>query len=117
METNGNAILPANKFYCEFCNYGTNKKSSFDDHQISEKHKKNKNITNPNIINETKQFICDNCNKQLKSRSGLWKHNQKCVIKKGQLDTIQCLLEENNKLKQIISNQNDVIIGKLNNKL
>ena len=79
METLGNAILPnsAPKFYCQKCDYGTCKKSSYDDHLLSTKHHKETNG------NKWKQkfcdsFYCENCNKKFSSRSGLWKHKKKC---------------------------------------
>jgi hypothetical protein len=88
METLGNAILPnsAFKFYCNFCDYGTSKKSSFDDHNLSAKHQKNiiGNIleTNGNEIMPklcSITFSCEKCEKEFKNRSGLWKHNKKCI--------------------------------------
>jgi len=87
METLGNANLPktCSKFYCIYCNYGTSKKSSYDDHLETLKHKKN---ANGNVLDTSwKQnlpefcptnFTCKNCSKEFKNRSGLWKHNQKC---------------------------------------
>jgi hypothetical protein len=87
METLGNAILPkiCYKFFCENCDYGTCKKSSFDDHLISAKHQKN---TNGNVLDTSAEqnlpiifhqnFSCKKCSKKFKNRSGLWKHNQKC---------------------------------------
>jgi len=87
METLGNANLPKNcsKFYCKFCDYGTSKKSSYDDHTLTAKHQKNENgnildtywkQNLPNIC--LSNFSCKNCSKEFKNRSGLWKHNQKC---------------------------------------
>ena len=42
METLGNEIMPklCSKFYCENCDYGTSKKSSYDNHILSLKHQK-----------------------------------------------------------------------------
>jgi len=79
METLGNQILPnsAFKFYCENCDYGTSKKSSFDDHNLSSKHQNgNKMETNGNAI--LPSFCCEKCKKNFSTRSGLWKHKKKC---------------------------------------
>jgi hypothetical protein len=82
METLGNEIMPTSdiKFYCENCHYGTSKKSSYDDHLLSSKHKKavsgNKKETPVNEILST--LVCEKCQTQFNSRSGLWKHKKKC---------------------------------------
>jgi len=83
METPGNAILPnsALKYYCNFCDYGTSKKSSFDDHNLSAKHRmetKSKQMETPGNAILPKMFFCENCEKKFKNRSGLWKHNKIC---------------------------------------
>ena len=90
METFGNKFCQksAPRFYCKFCDYGTCKKSSYDDHLLSSKHKKstlgNTNATNlghnsanfcPNLPTT---FTCQNCEKGFKTRSGLWKHSKTC---------------------------------------
>ena len=74
-----NENLPALclKYYCEKCDYGTSKKSSYDDHMSSTKHKKaiGFNETLPKICSN---FVCKNCNKKYKDNSGLWRHKKKC---------------------------------------
>ena len=79
METLGNAILlnSASKFYCKCCDYGTSRKSSYDDHLLSAKHKKR---TIGNVLesngNQTPTKFCDSkysckeCQRELKNRSG-----------------------------------------------
>ena len=41
-----NEIMPklCHKFFCEKCDYGTCKKSSYDNHLISSKHKKSMSV-------------------------------------------------------------------------
>jgi hypothetical protein len=93
MEALGNAI-PQNsamKFYCQNCDYGTCRKSSYCDHLLSAKHNKN---TNGNILetygnanpqnNYDSKHSCKNCKKEFKNRSGLWKHKQICNSIKDQ---------------------------------
>jgi len=86
METLGNAIMPnsAFKYYCICCDYGTCKKSSFDDHILSAKHKmetKGKQMETQGNAILPKIFYCENCEKKFKNRSGLWKHNKICKNK------------------------------------
>jgi hypothetical protein len=82
-----NEILPdlCHKYNCKFCDYHTNKKSSYDTHIESRKHKNNelsiKNndfSTNNNAKFGHKIYICKNCEKQFNDRAGLWRHNKKC---------------------------------------
>jgi len=72
---------PAPKFYCETCDYGTCRKSNYDEHLLTAKHKKStfSNLCQPNFqqIQQSK-FTCENCNKEYKDKSGLWRHNKKC---------------------------------------
>ena len=83
METFGN-ILDAKScsiFYCKKCDYGTSRKSSYNKHCESIKHKKCDLETSGNRLDTkscTKILTCENCEKTFKNRSGLWKHNKKC---------------------------------------
>ena len=72
METN---FTPKNEqiFECKKCKFICSKKSDFERHLNTLKHK-NKNLE----TEKTPQHICIYCNKKYKSKSGLWKHEQKC---------------------------------------
>ena len=48
MFSNKNMPELCHKFYCEKCDYGTSKKSSYDDHLLSTKHNKSM-ILNQNL--------------------------------------------------------------------
>jgi hypothetical protein len=124
METLGNTILQksAMNFYCKKCDYGTCRKSSFDDHILSSKHQKCSNGNNPEtngnenlqkICNST--HLCENCKKEFKNRSGLWKHKQKCKSKEESdqennkksdesknEELINYLIKENQEFKNLI---------------
>ena len=100
METLGNEIMPklCSKFYCENCDYGTSKKSSYDNHILSLKHQKSiKETEMESNVNEimpklcSSKFSCEKCPKEFKNRSGLWKHKQKC-------NESEEINDENNKL-------------------
>ena len=51
------------KFYCEICDYGTSKKSSYDDHLVSAKHIKSM-VGNEILPKFCSEFICPNCSKK-----------------------------------------------------
>ena len=65
-----NKIMPklCPKYYCEECDYITDKKSSFDNHLLSVKH-------NKPIIDKS-AFKCLLCSKTYKDNSGLWRHKK-----------------------------------------
>jgi len=60
-----------NTYNCTFCDYITNKKSNYDRHLLSSKHKNNSNGLT------IKQYNCEQCDKIFITRSALWKHNNK----------------------------------------
>jgi len=119
METLGNQIMPklCPKYFCEICDYRTSKKSSYDNHLLSSKHKKTMNLnhleTNVNEIMPklcSSKYQCQNCDNNFKNRSGLWKHKQKCNlhedIKPNNNDSkdelIEYLIKENKEIKDLI---------------
>jgi len=132
METPGdkNLLKFCFKFYCDFCQYGTCKKSSFVDHELSAKHAKKskgdiKGDKKSAFLLSIEKFTCEKCDKQYMSRNGLWKHKKKCNFIKKEDNTIsniktekvtddslitmlieQCkeLRDENKELIQIIKN-------------
>jgi hypothetical protein len=97
---------PAPKFYCESCDYSTSRKSNYDEHLLTAKHKKStfSNFCQPNFqqIQQSK-FTCENCNKEYKDKSGLWRHNKKCKIEEknnepSDKELIVMLLKQNSQL-------------------
>ena len=97
---------PAPKFYCESCDYSTCRKSNYDEHLLTAKHKKStfSNFCQPNFqqIQQSK-FTCENCNKEYKYKSGLWRHNKKCKIEEknnepSDKELIVMLLKQNSQL-------------------
>ena len=70
----------ATKYVCESCNYSTFKKSDFEKHLQTQKHK-NRNLEiagNEKVAKVAEIISCKNCERIFKSNSGLWKHNQIC---------------------------------------
>ena len=64
------------KFICKLCEYNCSKKSDYSKHLLTRKHK---NGNNMEIIKMDKTYMCKNCNKNYKTNSGLWKHQNKCI--------------------------------------
>ena len=95
METFGdkNLLKFCSKYYCNYCDYGTSKKSSYIDHNLSAKHKKralgddlvtNGDAKSAHIL--LNNYTCKNCDKQYISRNGLWKHNKTCITDNNAAD-------------------------------
>jgi hypothetical protein len=71
------------KYYCQTCIYNTSRKSSYDKHCESIRHKKKQNTTFSNNLDAkicAKILTCDKCEKTFKDRSGLWRHKKKSSI-------------------------------------
>jgi len=75
---------PAPNFYCNFCDYGTSRKNNYSEHLLTSKHKKStfSNLCQPisSKIQQLSKFTCQECNKEYKDKSGLWRHKKKCEI-------------------------------------
>ena len=67
------------KFSCEKCAFNTMRKSQWERHVLTLKHKTQKMETLGN--QKSSKWVCVSCDKQYKNRSGLWKHKQKCTGK------------------------------------
>lgn len=82
MFSNQNSAKLCNIFSCEVCDYSTQRKSSYDSHLLSAKHKKsiNGNQNSANSAKTCNSVICELCQKTYKDNSGLWRHKKKCII-------------------------------------
>ena len=111
----------AHVFYCNFCDYNTSRKSSYEKHISSEKH--SVNTVNTKVAKSCETiFFCNFCNKHYKSRVGLWKHHKICgkmdftepenKPKVPQLTTelVIQLIEQNKELQQALMEQNKTIM-------
>ena len=79
MITENNPKRP-NSFECKKCAFITSNKKDYSRHLLTAKHKKFTEFTEKNPKTPS-EFICEICNKQYKSRMGLWKHQKKCTLK------------------------------------
>jgi hypothetical protein len=81
---------------------------------------KHLNATNSNIIKQKLSTIknkleCENCNKEYKDRTGLWRHKKTCNVEKGispdQQKNINNLIEPSDKeLIMMVVKQNSELI-------
>ena len=107
-------------FQCEKCDYSTSRKSSYDKHVLTDKHKINKLSTKScKKLQNDYIYICKTCNKGYKERSGLWRHNKKCTSTQitindtendssmdslSDKELITMLVKQNTKLMNIVEN-------------
>jgi hypothetical protein len=127
METLGNKNQQnsAMKYYCNICHYGTSRKCNYNTHLISMRH--SVNSSKETFGNEIQQkfskiqLICEECNKEFKTSSGLWKHKKKCITENNtKVDSnnsieitpelIFSLIKQNNDFQQTIIEQNKTIV-------
>jgi len=115
-----NAPKPAGFFTCKCCDFKCSKKSDWDRHNLTLKHKKNdKRMTNDdkNTPKTAEKFVCE-CGKEYKHRQGLWSHKKKCesaVFTPTESDLpsniiIVELLKQNKEFKELIIEQNKQIM-------
>jgi hypothetical protein len=82
----------AEKYICEKCNFECSKKSNFDKHILTAKHKM---IINDNEKQATLKHVCKYCKKEYKHASGLSRHVKTCKYKE------QEPIKENTEQKEI----------------
>jgi hypothetical protein len=120
MATNFPIFSP--KFCCQLCNIKTDNKKDFEKHLLTSKHKKltigNKMVTEipQNTQDKDIQYICETCNKEYKSRVGLWRHKKLCIDSKSEnvvineqniiadKDLILMLVKQNTELMEVLKN-------------
>ena len=70
-------------FYCKYCNYQCSKKSDFNKHKLTQKHKKNENMTeNTKEERKTRQKVDEEFRSQLKSHGLLTRDAREVERKK-----------------------------------
>ena len=79
----------SNLFECKTCDYITCRKSNYETHMLSTKHKKRVQMTT--LDNDFKQplskkYVCNICEKEFNDRAGIWRHKKKCKSEDNQID-------------------------------
>ena len=110
-------ILPQKSpkiFSCEKCDFNCRSKKDYNRHLGTRKHKMELNGNNGNE-NYPSFFLCESCNKQFKSKSGLWKHTQKCnLLKKSNKEENK---KEENKKEENKKEENEIEYKEIINSL
>jgi len=73
----------SHEFYCSDCDYYTSRKNDFEKHILTKKHLKKASPNVTKSVTKThkklaKQYFCEHCGCEYKSRNGLWRHKKKC---------------------------------------
>ena len=96
-------------FLCESCNFKCSKKSNFDAHLNTAKHKMITNDNKKNAKENEKKFRCVNCDKGYKHASGLSRHMKACnIINIEPVKTdevVSELIKQNHEFKVLIVEQ------------
>ena len=101
----------AQPYKCEYCDYITSDASNFSKHLKTPKHQMKQMKTMVVLNEKNKVFQCKYCNKILKSRTTLWRHEKKCNGCEENV-TIQEIKKELEKLKMenaILKGENNIL--------
>jgi hypothetical protein len=135
------------KYYCETCDFESRWKSDWIRHLGTSKHLNQPKSTVVNNIsteettktsNIISNFVCKNCSKSYKDRSGLWRHSKICKEIVSNIETIpreqeqietnqpqpsletteviMAVLKDNKELKSMLAEQNNKILELINAK-
>jgi len=105
----------SNIFECELCDYSTSRKSQYDRHLSTDKHKNRQNST---FVNNFQQKSSDNiceCGKSYKERTGLYKHKKHCIMsgtfssKDISQELIIQLIKENREMQKLFVEQSQTM--------
>ncbi len=68
-------------YCCETCDFNSSNKNDYNRHIETKKHFSNisQHLSTENTPKNPK-LICENCNREYKERTGLWRHKKKCFI-------------------------------------
>jgi hypothetical protein len=103
-------------FHCVFCDFNTSKKTDYERHCSTRKHKNNVSTTLDNKKAD-KKYTCECCGKEYNDRAGLWRHKKKCVDKNTYFinevekspeicdkDLIVMLIKQSSEMLEVIKN-------------
>ncbi len=107
------------KYFCNYCDYYTSRKSQWDRHLLTGKHLQNENrnqkVPNDNIVTTNEIVHKCGCGRTYKYLSGLCKHQKKCtflnkteetqIINKDTKGLLETIINENTELKKLLNEQ------------
>ena len=91
-------VCKNNEYKCNICDYITFDASNFNKHLNTSKHKMKQMKQMVVNLEKNNIFQCKHCNKILKSRTTLWRHEKKCN-KQEDGETLNAVINELDKLK------------------
>jgi len=100
----------SNNFFCEKCDYLTYRKSQYDRHVLTSKHKNTDKILTNTDADSSLPFICK-CGKKYKHRQSLFSHKKTCItyeeniiVKEQPVNDklVEYLIKENQEFKNLI---------------
>ena len=96
-------------YICDICNIECSKKNDYDRHILTNKHKGNV-AGNKEPANNI--FTCGNCNKEYKSRKGLWGHKKTCIKinNQPQINNIELKIIDNEPEEVVSDSSNNDIV-------
>jgi Txe/YoeB family toxin of Txe-Axe toxin-antitoxin module len=118
------------QYYCEKCDYRTSKKFNYDKHILTSKHLESINDNNFNSKSSKSSkpiFICQNCSKEYKDNSGLWRHKKKCNIicneeqpnnnsnECADKELIMLIIKDNSEFKNMMMEQQTIMMEIIKN--
>ena len=117
METKSSQKV-ANNFECKICDYLTSKKSNFAKHLLTAKHlsqsaRKQMETFGNQKVAKSSQYECEICKKSYSNRSGLWKHQSKCISKNGIIITDSQNITTLSNLVMEVVKQNQTLADKI----
>jgi hypothetical protein len=80
--------IPHKKNQCNLCHVICSKKNDFQRHLQTQKHLANAANALGDAFSAHKKYACEFCDKNYKSRNGLWKHNKTCTTPATFLNTV-----------------------------
>jgi hypothetical protein len=113
METLGNNLgakkgkKGQDEYYCEKCDYICCKKYSWSRHLLTSKHIQETNGNNLETQKGQHNICCENCNKEFKTRSGLWKHSKICISDDNKIQNI--VVDKDKVAKDTVDKKDELI--------
>jgi hypothetical protein len=101
----------SNIFLCVICHYNTCRKSQYDRHLLTDKHKYNENETNETILikESSEKFQCS-CGKICNSRTTLWRHKNICkLLFNSHSDTNNTNINDKDLILMLIKQNSEII--------
>lgn len=105
-------------YKCEICDYKTGKLHNLMRHLATPSHQTSQKTTDSNCHNEPDKtsvlHVCQNCNKQYKTSSGIWRHQKKCTtaVQNNEIppnEVITMIMQENSKIHLAMQQQSKTI--------